>query len=116
MKTLLFIPVLMLSVNLFAEPTPARFIEGRIEFTQYDPRIGDFVIYTPQDYEINLSTCISGFENYSDWLSCQTRQGLRKKIKVMRSEFDSMADLPASERLDLRQRLSWLISYYLTLP
>lgn len=82
-------------------------------------------LLTPADYEVNLSTClivsIDGknavyFESYSDWILCQTKVGLKKKVRRIRALLDSMSDLPASDSKDLKERYGWIKSYYLSLP
>jgi len=86
---------------------------------------GNVTNYTPAAYEVNLSTCLviiidgqleEGFTNYTEWISCQTRPGLRRKIRKIRQLIDSMSDLPASETAELRQRAGWIRSYYNSLP
>lgn len=85
----------------------------------------DIVPLVPANYEINLSTTlvisIDGeveikFKSYTEWISCQTRAGLRRKIRKIRQLIDSMSDLPASESLELRQRAGWLKAFYTSLP
>lgn len=82
-------------------------------------------ITAPQDYEVNLSTCLVvvidgklelGFDNYSDWLDCQTKAGLRRKYRKLQAIIDSFGVLPAALTSDLRERAGWLRSYYLSLP
>lgn len=80
---------------------------------------------TPAAFEVNLSTCliiiVDGeieivFENYSDWIGCQTRAGLRRKIRKIRTLINSFSDLPASATAEIRERMGWVLSYYNTLP
>ena len=106
--------------------TPSRLVDSTVDFSQRNEITGQYESFSPLDFEINLSTCIPyqgedgkwlvKFENHSDWLSCQTRRGLKRKIRQLRQQFDSLSDFTAAERRDLRQRLDWLISYYQTLP
>ncbi|MEK7578258.1 MAG: hypothetical protein AAB456_00870 [Patescibacteria group bacterium] len=86
---------------------------------------GNIVALVPANYEINLSTTlvidIDGdieikFNSYTEWISCQTRRGLKRKIRKIRQLIDSLSDLPASESLELRQRAGWVKSYYQSLP
>ncbi len=82
-------------------------------------------VSAPQAYEVNLSTTLVvvingkmelGFENYSDWLECQTKAGLLRKYRKFQAILDSYGSLPASLTTDLRERAGWLKAYYLSLP
>lgn len=97
-------------------------VDGRPVFLGY---CSTCALTAPQDFEVNLSTTIVviiddkieiGFDNYSDWLSCQTRSGLRRKYRKIQATIDSFGALPASLAADLRERAGWLRSYYLSLP
>ena len=79
----------------------------------------------PQDYEVNLATTLVivingktelGFDNYSDWLECQTKAGLLRKFRKVQAVIDSYGSLPASLTSELRERAGWLRAYYLSLP
>lgn len=83
---------------------------------------------TPDQWEINLSTCITltigkyviiSINGPDDWAECQTRVGLKARFIRIRPIIDALtSDFPASDPLlvDLKQRFGWLKSYYLTLP
>lgn len=143
MKTwLTVLSALILSVNL-AVATPVRIVDGTPQFAisqvsgfpawtqaEQDNLVatyggGSIVLLAPANYEVNLSTTlmvtIDGFlevrfASYDEWISCQTRAGLKRKVRRIREMIDSMSDLPASESLELRQRAGWLRAYYLSLP
>ena len=126
--------------------TPSRMIDGKIQFAvsevngvtcwttqdkqfqvdQYNLSSGSFPLVISDfaliNYEINLATCVlsdssgNSFENHADFIQCQTRQGLAKKIRTMRSFIESSSDLPIGTLLDYLQRIRWLKSYYISLP
>lgn len=141
MKKYLFIPLLFLGSTVHA--TPARVLDGVLQFAistvgglpvftqaEKDQAIsenpgGNVVDLTPQSFEVNLSTCLvvtidgiaeENFKSYSEWLSCQTKAGLKRKIRKIRELIDSMSDLPLSESKDLKERAGWIKSYYQSLP
>ena len=140
MKTLILALLLIPSIS-YAD-TPSRLNDGVVKFaygnvgstmawsaSEYDQMVADCVgtcetqTYTTALWELNLSTCIvfqtekyKAFDNYSDWLAVRTKKGLRKKVQAMRLEFDSMQDLPASDKADIRQRYDWLKNFYQQLP
>jgi len=142
MRILLFF-LLIASTSSMAFAIPSRVADGVVQFAIADVSgrtawteaerdaligvhgAGSVTNYTPASYEVNLSTCLviiidgkveEGFTNYTEWISCQTKPGLRRKIRRIRQLIDSMSDLPASETADLRQRAGWIRSYYNTLP
>ena len=141
---ILFVSTWVSAAYSFA--TPSRMIDGKIQFAvsqvngvtcwttgekqfqidQYNLSSGSFPLVISDfaliNYEINLATCTlsdprgNSFENYADFIQCQTRQGLAKKIRTIRSFIDSSSDLPVAELLDYLQRIRWLKAYYLSLP
>ena len=141
MKTLFMIVLFLIPSKLFAD-TPSRWVDGVIQFaygqigstnawtaSEYNQMVGDCVgscvtqVYLPATWEVNLSTCIvyltdkyRAFDNYSDWMSVRTRNGLLRKIQALRLEYDSMVDLPVADKKDLKQRYDWLKSYFQSLP
>lgn len=111
---------------------PIAVVEGKPVFFVYASQAEkDFALstgaidMTAQPFEVNLSTCLVividgkvelGFENYSDWMSCQTKAGLKRKVRKIRALIDSMSDLPAIDSKDLKERAGWVKAYYLALP
>lgn len=86
------------------------------------PRINDL---EPQKFEVNLATCIgkydkdtnpAGFVNYTDWQECKTRRGLRKKLVILRQEFDASQDLSQADRKEIRARFEWVRTFYNSMP
>lgn len=87
---------------------------------------GSAIPYTPQAFEVNLSTCLYyvgadgeiliSFQNNDEWLSCQTKVGLKRFIRKVRILIDSMSDLPAADRVEINQRAGWVRAYFQTLP
>ncbi len=141
MKTIIFTSLILI-ISTVAQAIPSRINNGKVEFAiatvdgfpaYSQQQINDLeaekgvqaISVTPATYEINLSTCLmvvidgeveSGFANYSEWISCQTKAGLKRKVRKIRQLIDSMSDLPAADSKDLRERAGWLKSYYLSLP
>ena len=142
MKKIAALLLLMLMPRLLGA-VPSRLTDGNVEFAI--ATVGETAVFnleektrlfaknptapvvdlTPKSWEVNLSTCLVvvisgeklvGFDNYSDYLACQTLVGLKKKIRKIRQVIDSMSDLSPSETLDLKNRLGWLNAYYQSLP
>lgn len=73
---------------------------------------------TPSDVEVNVSTVVIKFSNYSDYLGCLTDKNIvRQKIQDIRKKLNELVDFPANdpEIVDLNQRIDWLKSYAKTL-
>lgn len=143
MKTWLFILLLCLGTFNMAFATPSRWRDGKIEFAvstvggapafstaEQDALAlanpaGQVVAQVTQGFEVNLSTCliiyldgnfVSGFANNTEFMQCQTKAGLKRKVMQLRDLIDAMSDLPASDSADFKSRAGWLKSYYQTLP
>ena len=122
MKIWIFIFLLSgLTVNK-AFATDSSVIDGKVKFIE---ACSSCPAITPESWEINLSTTLVvvidgrrelGFRNYSEWIDCQNRAGLRRKYRQLQTIIDSHGALPASLTQDLRERAGWLRSYYLSLP
>ena len=132
MKRLLFIPVLFLSMAIFAA-TPARLKDGKIDFavstTDDKPAFtieeenamlnADFVTKSvePTINEVNIASCSLKFSNYSEYINCLTnKDSLKVKIVELRQRLNNSSDFNDAETADLQQRINWLKSYYQTLP
>lgn len=140
MRSFLIAFVMLLPAYLHAQ-TPSRLTDGRIEFAigkvfdqvvwnerEKSDLIASFVIspstpvivfspLVPENYEINLSTCIRQFENHSDFLACQTKKGLRKKLKGLRDSLQDSQDVGDNLAVrDFKERLEWIKSYGKGLP
>lgn len=118
----LFFASLLLFLSRGAHATPASISEGQVIFAAQDSQ-GNLL--TPTNWEVNLSTCLVividgkielGFDSYQDWIDCQTKAGLKRKIRKIRQLIDSMSDLPLVDSKDLKERAGWIKSYYQTLP
>lgn len=70
---------------------------------------------SPSATEITLSTTIGRFSNYSDFLACQTRAGLRRKYIELKVFLDVAQDLN-DDFEDIRARIRWIKQYYQSLP
>lgn len=132
MKKILFLFCLCFSAASIVRANPIAVVEGKPVFFVYASQAEkDFALstgaidMTAQPFEVNLSTCLVividgkvelGFENYSDWMSCQTKAGLKRKVRKIRALIDSMSDLPAIDSKDLKERAGWVKAYYLALP
>lgn len=127
-----------------AWPVPTRLFGDQIQFATYlfdDVPVFDqrgyiqalvnypnavIVSTSAASWEVNLSTILVvnlgdgnlsiGWENNSDFLACQTRKGLKRKVMQIRAAINSMSDLPAADSDDLKNRATWVKSYYLSLP
>lgn len=122
MKTWIFIITLFGLTCSKAIATESSVIGGRIVFEQSCSSCQPIV---PETWEINLSTTLvviidgkmeEKFENHDEWVSCQTKLGLKRKIRKIRALIDSMSDLPAADSKDLKERAGWLKSYFQSLP
>lgn len=91
-------------------------LSGVEKFERYKGRAVIIQNYVATDIEINISTCVLKFSGAGDFVQCQTKQGIKNKIKDLRRQIDESSDFPNAETRDLRERLGWLRSYYQGLP
>jgi len=66
----------------------------------------------PSNIELNISTCVYKFDNYSDFVSCKTKSGLKNKIIELKRMLNERVDFLDAETIDLQRRYDWLKSYY----
>ena len=74
---------------------------------------------TPTKNEVNISTCILKFYNYSDLLGCLNgdKPTIRKKLSELKVETEKYDfDLTSPEYIELNTRYLWLLNYYNGLP
>lgn len=140
-KIALAVTVLFLSGILHAE-TPARVISGnngsKVDFAKFDVggetaftngernRIlarnpgAQVTALTPSPDEVNVSTCVLVFNNFSDYLDAlTTKKGCKAKVRELNNaltESQNDADAPNGEAQDLKERKSWLRGYCQGLP
>lgn len=60
--------------------------------------------------DVNVSTCITSFTNYSEWSESSNKNVLIKKLVKMKDEYDITTDKM------FKQRYEWLLKYYNKLP
>ena len=142
MKKLIFTLLILTVTSPLFSQTPARMMDGYLQFVAWnadgnffftdaekDAYVNSITSFTPvvsavvpEPYEVNLSTCIKfldgrrAYSNLSDWLSCNTRAGLREKVKLLKQEYDQLADIDDVDKVDAISRYRWLKSYYKGLP
>lgn len=79
----------------------------------------EIVNINPEKWEVNLTTCVLSYSNFSDFNACHSNDKsaiLRKAVAVKR-ERDNYSDVPnSSEYKDFADRYSWLLSYYNSIP
>ena len=66
----------------------------------------------PSNIELNISTCVYKFDNYSDFVSCKTKSGLKNKIIELKRMLNERVDFLDAGTIDLQRRYDWLKSYY----
>lgn len=66
------------------------------------------------NYEVSISTLLSPFESYSEFLRCQTKAGLRIRLQDIKKELDLLSDLSDTDST-LQRKYDWLKEYYGTL-
>lgn len=79
----------------------------------------EIVNINPETWEVNLTTCVIGYSNYSDFNACHSndKPSILKKAIAVKRERDNYSDFPNSaEYIDFNSRYQWLKSYYEGLP
>jgi hypothetical protein len=108
MKIVFLAIMLIFSGYLIKAETPSRLIDGKIEFVNPET----LELTYPMEEEVNVSTCVYHFENYSDYLSCFTKAGISIKISEIRKILNDMEDVQDDPKyIDLNERIQWLKSY-----
>ena len=130
--------IIVFGLSSLAIATPAKVVDGTVMFpvatfngqtvwtvaekddmvSRYNDKISSksatVATLTPEDYEINIATIVGRFKSYSNFLSHQTKEGLKPKLLEFKQELDLLKDLGETNPT-LQRKYDWLKHYYGTL-